>query len=106
MSKVLPIKPKDVQRLKKSQTEIPNDIIQCFNEMIVAKWDGHKSHIKQNDMIEYILDHTTNYTRRGLFDNHYLDVEEFFSDNGWDVVYDKPGFNELYDAFWVFKEKE
>ncbi len=40
--------------------------------------------------------------RHDIFDNHYLDFEEAYRAKGWSVVYDKPGFNETYEACWRF----
>jgi hypothetical protein len=44
-------------------------------------------------------------TEQRVFDRHLLDVEEVFEDVGWDVDYDKPGYNESYQPTFTFTEK-
>ena len=43
--------------------------------------------------------------RQDIFDNHWLDVEDLYRKNGWKVDYDKPGYNESYNAYFVFSAK-
>lgn len=38
-------------------------------------------------------------------DMRWLNFEEAFRKNGWDVAYDGPGFNESYDAYFQFRAK-
>lgn len=44
--------------------------------------------------------------RGDVFERGYLDIEETYRKAGWSVVYDKPGYNETYDAFYTFTRKE
>ena len=37
-----------------------------------------------------------------LYEKHYLDVEDAYRKRGWIVDYDKPAYNETYDAFFEF----
>ena len=40
---------------------------------------------------------------RVLFENHYLDVEELYRQEGWLVTHDKPGYDETYPATFTFE---
>jgi len=97
-----PISPCDVPSAKRFL--IPDSIIECFNELIVKNFDGNSSVIYQNQLVDYILK-STNIKREDLFVKNYLDVERLYSDKGWDVYYDKPAYNETYEAHFVFTPK-
>lgn len=96
-----PITPDEVVGLKKKS--IPPFIIECINDLIAKKWNGRSAPIKQEEIIGAIM--ALGIGRRVIFDNHYLDVEDIYEDAGWNVVYDKPGFNETNDAFFIFTKK-
>ena len=40
-----------------------------------------------------------------IFSNHWLDVEDIYRKQGWKVVYDSPGYDESYDAYYEFRKK-
>lgn len=40
-----------------------------------------------------------------FFDQGWMDFEPIYEAQGWKVQYDKPGWDETYDAFFEFKEK-
>ena len=52
-----------------------------------------------------ILATNADLTRQTVFDNGWLDVEEAHRAAGWRVEYDKPAYNESYDAFFVFSKR-
>ncbi len=99
-----PIKPSAVVAAK--QASIPNQVFKAFNKLIVEYWDGSSALIKQSEVIKLILrefeDDESVTTRRTIFDNHWLDVEEIYRAEGWLVVYDKPGYNECYEPTFTF----
>ena len=41
-----------------------------------------------------------------IFTNNWLDIEPLYEDIGWKVTYDKPGFNETYEATFTFDKKK
>lgn len=100
------IKPEEVQGAR--ATIIPDFIFQAFNEMIVENWSGGQSIFTQDAVIEKICNiagKENAYTIE-LFSKKYLDVEPYFRDIGWEVIYDKPGYNESYDANFRFSKKD
>ena len=42
-------------------------------------------------------------TRSMIFEKHWLDFEDIYRKAGWFVNFDKPAYNETYDAFFEFK---
>lgn len=43
-------------------------------------------------------------SRQFIFDKHWLDIEDTYRKAGWNVEYDKPGYCENYDAYFVFSK--
>lgn len=103
MSTVQPIRPQEVVT-KKVET-IPNVVIEAFNELIAKNYTGYSATVKQDDIIKLIRSKDETISRKHIFDNHWLDVEDIYRKNGWVVEYDKPGYNESYDARFIFKKK-
>lgn len=97
-----PIRPSDVSKVKKSS--IPDEVFQAFNELIAEKMRGKSAVVMQNEVIERILKkmEPKECTRAQIFDNGWLDVEADYSRSGWSVDYDKPGYNEMYEAKFTF----
>jgi len=44
-------------------------------------------------------------TRQGMYDKGWMDVEDAYRKAGWDVDFDKPGYNETYEANFTFSKK-
>jgi hypothetical protein len=96
-----PITPKEVEATKSGL--IPDEVFQIFNALIARDWDGHKAIVKQNEVVERVCQ-TLAISRMDAFDRHLLDVEAAYRSAGWDVEYDKPAYNESYEAFFTFKK--
>jgi len=101
---VKPISPNEVSKVKASR--IPDDVVESFNELLAKHWNGKSATIKQEEVISLILQKRNlrprGGSRRDIFDNKELDIEELFRAEGWQIEYDKPGFNESYEASWTF----
>ncbi len=94
-----PIRPDEVTSRKKEA--IPSEVIEAFNQQIAEKFNGYEARVIQDDVMALI--EQKGFNRREVFDRHWLDVEDIFREAGWEVEYDKPGFNEPYDAFFIFR---
>lgn len=93
-----PIRPSEVSgRLNNS---IPATVIDAFNELIVKNFTGSCAIIFQKDAIALIKKKGINEGE--LFENRWLDVEDVFRKSGWEVLYDKPGYNESYEPTFQF----
>jgi hypothetical protein len=90
---------------KKGKT-IPDAVFNAFNQLIQEKLgEAGAVTIKQNEVMERILKLQPGLSRQEIFNKHWLDVEPFYRKAGWHVEYDKPGFNESYDAYFVFSAR-
>ncbi len=98
-----PITPDDVV-LKKIET-IPDYVIEGFNKAIAEKWNGRSSTVLQKDVLKIIYGLMPEGTsKHDLFRRGWTDVEPIFQAAGWIVSYDKPAYNESYDAYFVFSK--
>ena len=100
---VKPIAPSDVVS---AQVELfPDFVIETWNAAIAKNWDGTRSRILQKDIVyELIALSPTLINSADVFSKHWLDIEALYRAEGWSVVYDKPAYNESYDAYFVFKK--
>lgn len=103
MATIQPIAPHEV--VEKKLNQIPDVVIESFNELIAKNFNGRDATITQDEVIERILSKNSKFDRRSIYDNHWLDVEDIYRSIGWNVQYDKPGYNETYRAFFIFKKK-
>lgn len=96
-----PITPSEVI-LKKA--EILPEAIEVWNRLIARKFSGKKAVIKQEDAIEALIAGCV-VTRDEVFEQDLLEIEDVYREAGWDVIYDKPAYNEDYSATFTFKKK-
>ena len=97
--------PEDAKQ--KKLTSIPDFVYQAFNNLLVRNYDAYRITISQNEVIQEILRLcNSELTRETIFKNRWLDVEEEYRKNGWEVEYDKPGLGESYPAIFIFKPKK
>jgi hypothetical protein len=99
-----PIKPSDIVKAK--QAVIPEEVYEAFNDQIAEKWSRNEAKVLQDDVVDAILAKFKAagkpILRNAIFDRGWLDVEEVYRKAGWRVVFDKPGYNESYAAYFVF----
>ena len=103
MTKIKPVEPSEIH-LKKKEI-FPDEVIDAFNQLIIKNFDGNSAFIKQEDAIK-LIQSKMEITRENLFKNKWLDVEEIYRYYGWNVVYDKPGYNETYEPSFTFTKKQ
>jgi hypothetical protein len=93
-------------------TQIPDFVIGVVNDLIIKKISPNSKnpscYIKQDEIVNEIMKAVdgTMISRQQVFDNHWLDFEPIFEASGWKVDFDKPGYNEDYDAVFKFSTKE
>lgn len=104
-----PITPRQVAALK--QKTIPAEVFDAFNEMIAKDWDGNRSKVVQKEVLALIYEKlnvagsSRRRSRQQIIDEGWLDVETLYRKAGWKVTYDKPGYNEDYEASFTFAKK-
>jgi hypothetical protein len=97
-----PISPREAKSKKIST--IPSEVFEAFNELIVEKLSHGTAVLKQSDVVERICS-KLKVSKDDIYENSWLDVEPMFMKQGWDVEYDKPAYNETYEATFKFSSK-
>ena len=97
-----PIAPDEVTALKK--TLLPDKVLEAINKVIAKNWNGKSSSFKQDEVVGSIMV-LTGCTRNDVFSNKWLDFEDIYEAEGWKVYYDKPAYNETYDAYFKLTKK-
>lgn len=98
---VKPITPAEIPSFKKGI--IPDAVFEVFNELIAKNYSNGSARVTQSDVVNKLA--TRGISGSQIYAEKYLDIEEIYEQNGWDVEYDKPGYNESYGAFYVFTAK-
>ena len=96
-----PITPDEVAANKRNV--IPQAVFDIVDRLLTEKFSNGRATIKQEEIVTALV--AKGYNRNEIFDRHWLDFEEVYRSAGWKVEYDKPGYNESYDAFFVFTKK-
>lgn len=97
-----PLSPKDVETAKASR--MSPKMIEAANELISESWDGYEATFTLNELISRAR------KKLGMpahedFPHGALDIEPVFRKAGWYVEFDKPGYNETYNAFFTFRKR-
>jgi hypothetical protein len=98
-----PLSPSEVE--KKAQSDIPDCVIDAVNNLLVKEYRNGSATLRQKDILKEIRRIDENMTSTILFENGWMDFEPIFRKAGWSVEYDKPGYNEDYEATFKFKKK-
>lgn len=89
------------QELRKQVTGHPT-VIQAINELMAESGKTNRIKLFQKDIVARITTLDSQLTSKYVFDKHLLDIEDVYREQGWKVEYDKPGYSESYEAFFVF----
>ncbi len=99
---VFPITPGEASEQKNQA--IPDAVIEAFNELIIQTLSFGRARFTQEKVVELIV--AKGIKKGDIFTNNWLDIEPLYEDIGWKVTYDKPGFNETYEATFTFDKKK
>lgn len=95
--------------VEKKQEQLPDFVVEAFNEMIAKNWNGRSASFKQDDVVNLICQKMGYEEYRAavnkIYAEHWLDVEDVYRSAGWVVKYDKPAYNESYPATFEFSKK-
>ena len=104
MKNIKPLSPKEVS--EQFNNSIPDEVIQAVNTLLIKEYTNGTAILKQKDIIAEIRLINSDLTAAKIYENGWLDFENVFISNGWEVEYDKPVYFEDYDAFFRFSEKK
>ena len=96
-----PITPR--QALKDKVTVLPDGVIKVFNFLIVSNLADGEACISQKEAVTALV--KEGFTRNEIFKKGWLDIEDIYRAAGWEVEYDKPGYNETYEPTFTFSKK-
>jgi hypothetical protein len=97
-----PISPDDVAAAKLAT--IPDEVIAVFNRLIAEKiGSGGRATVTLKAAKEALA--AAGVDVQEAFDRGWFDIEPIYRAAGWGAMFDKPGFNESYDAFYVFDKQ-
>lgn len=96
-----PIRPEEIGAARKAI--FPPAVFEAFNAEIAANYTAGRARVLQEDVVARLV--AGGADRQTIFDKGWLNVEETYEAEGWDVEYDKPGYNESYGAFFIFTKR-
>lgn len=105
-----PITPEKARKNKPGT--IPEAMFEVVNELLTEKYSEHEIRIERQEIVDRFcfrlqasraLDPMQALYQ--MLSNGWLDFEQAYRDAGWSVSYDKPGYNETYEAAFIFKKK-
>ena len=100
-------KPYTPHRAALASGERPAAVVEVFNALLGRRYDERESVvITEEEVVKALLSACPHLTRHEIYERKWLDgVAPLFRRAGWTVRFDKPGFNEIYGAFWEFTPK-
>lgn len=103
---ISPLKASDVVAMKRK--EFPEFVIDTFNTLILQRISKGVATFTQDEVIAMILHKAEQSvskppTRQEIFDLGYLNVEEIYFHEGWDVRYDSPDREQAFAPYFTFK---
>jgi hypothetical protein len=98
--KTKPITPEQI----KPSASIPDKVIEVFNSLISEKYKNGAARILQREIVNQLV--AIGFSRNRIFDERLLDVEELYKEAGWEVKYDKPGYDEGFEPYFLFLRKK
>jgi len=105
----MPVKPFSPQEAREAlKKNLPDYVIEAVNQLLAEKI-GSSSYITlmQDEVLDLIMELSNGeVTRDEVIKRHYLDFEGVYRDAGGKVTYDRPGFNEDYEASYCFRIRE
>lgn len=101
--RVKPVSPAEAKKLK--ERNIPDAVIKAFNEQIAKELTVNgRAVVKQCVVVEEIC--ASGISKKDIYANNWLDVEDMYRAEGWQVIYDKPAYNETYEPAFIFKQEQ
>lgn len=99
--KTAPISPDQVVEAKSES--LPDEVFVVVNELITEKLLNGSATILQKDILARL--EACGLNRSQIFEKGWLNFEELYRQAGWEVGYDKPGYNETGEAYFIFSDK-
>ena len=101
-----PFSPDDalIKSVELKIANIPDFVIDAVNELLARNFINGTATFNQDDVI-VAIQKRQDIERHIIFNKKYLDFEDLFREQGWDVTYHKGAYYETWTPFFVFKSK-
>lgn len=94
----------NIHKVEIGEDRIPDEMIQCFNELIYQHVNEHGIAIfEQGDAIRLAIEAGLDYN--DIIQKNWLDVKKHYEAIGYDVKHIKPGGDETFRAFFIINIK-
>lgn len=92
---------------KMASESIPEFVFEEMNKLLVKKYrrTTMDAIIRLKDFKDALTARMASDQSALEFDDRWLDLEENYRDQGWDVAFDSPGYNESYSSYYKFEAK-
>ena len=101
--KVAPLTPAEVVAYKRDIT-MPGAVIAIFNELIACRYLDGRAVVRQDEVVTKMRELGMNVD--DVYKNGWLDVEDIYRAAGWNVEYDKSGYNEGHPPTYTFERRD
>ena len=96
-------------RAKKTES-IPNEIFDATNELLIQRYSpGQRIIIEMEEIVQLAKNKMMKFSNpqvdENFYENNWLDIESYYRDAGWTVLFYKPLYNESFNAYFDFLEK-
>lgn len=95
------LSPKDVNDALAQGVNLPDGVIEAVNELLIKNGSSKYITLRQCDVVHAISERM-GVTKDTIYNNKWLDFEDFYRAAGWKVSYDKPAYNETYEPTFEF----
>jgi hypothetical protein len=96
---IKPLRPEEA--IGRREQLFPPQVIESFNELIAQNCVNGNSRVLKKDIISLMIEKGLNENE--IYKKHWLDVEEIYENNGWNVRYAKPGPEDSNsESYFVF----
>ena len=98
---IKPISPNEVALEK--EKGIPDEIIECWNRLIAAEWDGQTSRVTLSEAKKNIA-RAWGCSIEDI-ETAWLNIEPIYRAAGWKVIYESPSYDECFPPYYSFTKK-
>jgi hypothetical protein len=103
---VKPISPDDIAGAKLET--FPDVVFLVVNALIASNFTNGRASFTQEEVIERLAENLPgedfDIKRNEIFKKGWLNFEEVYRAQGWEVEYDKPDYTETRDANFTFRK--
>jgi hypothetical protein len=95
-----PVTPPEAAALK--HAVIPPAVLAAFNKLILLHWEGTYAEFPATDVLPAVSRENSSLAP-GLVSAAIAGIAPAYRAAGWSVTFDRPGYNETYEAHWIFR---